>query len=57
MNALSNKDLQMLQTRLNLEQNVSRLSKSKRTKAGEEYVINQLKKGGKKAVKAAAVAA
>lgn len=57
VNALSNKDLQMLQTRLNLEQNVSRLSKSKRTKAGEEYVINQLKKGGKKAVKAAAVAA
>lgn len=57
VNALSNKDLQMLQNRLNLEQNVSRLSKSSRRKSGEQYVQEQLKKTGKRAVKAVGTAA
>jgi hypothetical protein len=57
VNALSNKDLQELQTRLNLEQNVSRLSKSRWRKDGKDWVDQELKKVGKKTLKVAASAA
>lgn len=57
VNALSNQQLQMLQTRLNLEQNVSRLSKTRTNSAGKKWVADELKKVGKKGAAAAAAAA
>ena len=66
VNALTNADLQMLQTRLNLEQNVARLAKTKVNHAGKQWVEGELKKQGsaeisrlvaKRAAKLAATAA
>jgi hypothetical protein len=51
VNALSNKDLQELQTRLNLEQNVSRMSKG-RVNSGKQWAEEELKKAGSARLKA-----
>lgn len=46
VNALTNKDLQDLSTRLNLEQNVLRLAGTKTNKAGKQWAEQELKKHG-----------
>jgi hypothetical protein len=69
-NALSNAELQTMMNRLNLEQNVLRLSGSKTKASGRKWAEDELKKNGSKkigswmaadmaktAAKAAAVAA
>jgi hypothetical protein len=57
VNALSDEDLRMLQNRLNLEQNVVRLSQTKVNKAGKDFVEQEAKKRGTAAIASASTKA
>ena len=50
-NALTNDQLKVMQERLNLEQNVGRLSKTKQNKVAKEWVQGELKKEGSRRIK------
>ena len=49
-NALTNAQLKVMQERLNLEQNVGRLSKTKQNKVAKEWVQGELKKEGSRRI-------
>ena len=50
VNALTNDQLRVMQERLNLEQNVSRLAKTKQNKVAKQWVEGELKKEGSRRI-------
>ena len=55
-NALTNNQLQIMATRLNLEQNVSRLSNTKTNSVGKKWAQDELKKEGSRRISTAVAA-